>query len=393
MKILRKTYIFIFLAFITCILSACWDKGTLNEISINQEPTFTIFAKDSEAKLDGLKINVKYSAGSEVLDLNNKNITYDEIDTSYLGKQKININYTFKNVTKSTSIVVEIKDAICSLNNKMYPTLDYAIKNIKEKSSGTIKILNTTLDKDLLKAEVNNKTVIINDDRENVDNYPILSITNGSYFYEGYFNKGNTYKYKTSVNLTCGKYEVNSLGDIKLAESKGKVVVDTVKNLVIGTEKTTKNNGELIVYNCNEIEVMSTCNVLKVYDYKGKNLVTEKNKRIILSQNACIKTFLVFNDKYVTENQKIFFAGNNLYVKDYLAPEGMYLDFLQNLDEFKCDNEEVKLKIKDDMLIININKSISKLTTINLYKEKNEILKIYLIQKENNLIQFIIESI
>lgn len=393
MKILKKTYIFIFLAFIACILSACWDKGTLKEISVNKEPTFTIFAKDSEATLEGLKIKVSYTASSEVLDINSKNITYDKIDTSYLGKQKININYTYKNITKSTSVIVEIKEAICTLNNKMYPNLNYAIKNIEENSSGTIKILNTTINKDLLKAEVNNKTIIIIDERENIDNYPILSITNGSYYYEGYFNKGNTYKYKTSVNLTSGTYEVNSLGDIKLIESKGKVVIDTVKNIVVGTEKTTKNNGELFIYNCNEIEIMSTCNVLKIYDYKGKNLVTNKNKRIILSQNACIKTFLVFNDKYVTENQKIFFTGNNLYVKDYLSPEGMYLDFLKNLDEFKCDNEEVKLKIKDDMLIINIDKTISKLTTIDLYKENLEILKLYLIQKDNNLIQFIIESI
>lgn len=393
MKILKKIYIFIFLAFIACILSACWDMGTLKEISIETNPTYNIFVKDSDAILEGIKLNVTYSAGSKVIDLNDKNISYDKIDTSYLGKQKININYTFKGITKSTYVTIEIKEGVCTLDNKEYPTLDYAIKNIKENSSGTIKLLNKVIEKDLLKADVKNKVVIIDDQREIVDNFPILNFSNSSYYYQGFFNKGNSYKYKTSVNLTKGKYLVNSLGNIIILESSGKVIIDTVKNITIGTETTTKNNGEIYVNNCNEIEVLSSCNILKVYDYNGKNLITDKNKRIILGQNACIKSFLVYKDKFVTENQNIFFSGNNLYVKDYLSPEGMYLDFLKNLDEFKCDNEEVKIKIKDDMLIINIDKKISKLSTINLYKNKKEILNIYLIKKENNLIQIILESV
>ena len=390
MKILKNFYILLPFVFFAVLFSACWDKGILKTIEIKNLPNTTIFALNNPVDLTGLTLNVTYSAARETINIQNKNLNISEVDNTIPGKQKIFISYTYKNKTETIPLEIEFQEAVCSINNFEYPTLQTAVNTIDKKSTETITILNKEIDNKFLKASYQDKSVIINDTRTLINTYPEIEVNNGNYLYQSFFNLNNISKQKISISLCNGVFTVNNVGIIQLKESKGFVIIDSVKDIILGSEKTPKNNGEIKIINSNDITILSPCNKVEIYNFKEKNILTNQLKKINLKENSNIKTFEVYNNSYISDNNKnIFVSSNNIFTKDIYSPEGYVLDFLKNIDQYECNSNEINLKINHDMLYIT-GKEISEIIEIKLLKNNEYVFLIYLTKNEENKINQVI---
>ena len=112
------TFAFVISAFFALTLSGCGgssaptpkDYGVLESIHITKEARQLDYALNETANYEGLEVTASFSKGEEKV-VAHKDLVFSGFNSSSAGDKTINIEYTYKDVSKSTSYKVTVYDS------------------------------------------------------------------------------------------------------------------------------------------------------------------------------------------------------------------------------------------------------------------------------------------